>query len=58
LRRLERLQRRDFAPATISTYLRGSVQIRWGTGFVSHGITAKHGTSEMSGTTVNVVEPI
>jgi serine/threonine protein kinase len=33
-------------------------RIRGGIRSVSHGITAKHGTSETSGTTVNVVEPI
>ncbi len=33
-------------------------RIRGGIRSVSHGVTAKHGTSETSGTTVNVVEPI
>jgi hypothetical protein len=33
-------------------------RIRGGIRSVSHGITAKHGISETSGTTVNVVEPI
>ena len=39
-------------------HIPGLFRIRGGIRSASHGITAKHGISETSGTTVNVVEPI
>jgi hypothetical protein len=45
-------------PESSPSTLPGLFRIRGGIRSASHGITAKHGMSETSGTTVNVVEPI